>query len=137
MTHFQLSDFNNFWLFGKECTRFANKFLQFFCIQPDKRNLHNVSFSFQVNKNGGQNIFEKIRTFSEQICTIRTFFWKKFLQSVQFLKKSVQIVHLRKIKPFLKTHTSKFNFSFIIRWAVITLLLNQSVKNYLHTYIYK
>ena len=43
---------------------------------------------------GGQNFFEpirtKIRTFSEEIHTIRTIFEK---QSVQFKKKSVQSVH--------------------------------------------
>ena len=59
---------------------------------------------------GGQNFFEKIRTFSDEIRTIRTIFDKKnpynpyiFLksvQSVQFSKKSLQSVHLRKIKPF-------------------------------------
>ena len=47
---------------------------------------------------GGQNFFEpirtKIRTFSEEIRTIRTIFEK---QSVQFfLKKSVQSVHFFK-----------------------------------------
>ena len=42
---------------------------------------------------GGQNFYEKIRTkirtFSEEIRTIRTIFGKKSVQSVHFLKKSV------------------------------------------------
>ena len=42
---------------------------------------------------GGQNFFEpirtKIRTFSEEIRTIRTIFEKKPVQSVHFLKKYV------------------------------------------------
>ena len=65
-------------------------------------------------------IFFLIRRFSEQICTIRTFFGeksvqsvqKKSAQSVQFLKKkSIKNAHLGKVKPFLKK-TSKFNILF-------------------------
>ena len=66
---------------------------------------------------GGQNFFEKIRTFSEQIRTIRRFLGGKSIQSVRFVhffwKKSIQTVHLRKINPFLKK-TTKMNFSFNI-----------------------
>ena len=55
---------------------------------------------------GDQNFFEpirtKIRTFSEEIRTIRIIFEKKSVQSVQFFKnKSVQSVHfLAKIRTF-------------------------------------
>ena len=46
---------------------------------------------------GGQNFFEKIRTFLEEIRTIRTIFEKKSVQSVQFSKKkSLQSVHFLK-----------------------------------------
>ena len=33
---------------------------------------------------GGQNFYEKVRTFPEQIRTIRTFYWKKSVKSVKF-----------------------------------------------------
>ena len=62
---------------------------------------------------GGQNFFEKIRTkirtfseeirtiFEKKIHTIRTFFKIRTISTI-FEKKSLQSVHLRKIKPFLK-----------------------------------
>jgi len=44
---------------------------------------------YSPNLQGGQNFFDqirtKIRTFSEEIRTIRTIFEKKSVQSVQFL----------------------------------------------------
>jgi len=52
---------------------------------------------------GGQNFFEpirtKIRTFSEEISTIRTIFEKQSVQSVQFFKKKI-----RTIRTFFKTN---------------------------------
>ena len=44
----------------------------------------------------------KIRTFSEEIHTIRTIFEKKSVQSIHFLKKSVQSVQFLK-KPAICT----------------------------------
>ena len=73
-------------------------------------------------------------------------FWKK----CSFEKKSVQTVHLRKIKPFLKKHTSKLNFSSSIFHSLSFMFMYEGLnffsrcshniafksicKNYLHTY---
>ena len=51
MTHFKLSDFDEFrylksqWHKELDCTSFEKKILQIICIQQDKRNLRIFSFS--------------------------------------------------------------------------------------------
>ena len=100
-------------------------------------------------------------------------FFKKSVQSVQFLRKKIRTIrvisekkirtifekesvkteHLRKIKPFLKKHTPKFNFScwnfyslsFVFMFEGLNffsitspyIAFKLSLKNYLHTYIYR
>ena len=54
-----------------------------------------MNYSIRWCLQGGPNFFEKMRTFSEEIHTIRTIFEKKSVQSVQFLKK------IRTIRTFL------------------------------------
>ena len=68
---------------------------------------------FKNNENiaSGQTFLKKIRTFSEQNHTVLTFLGKNlynpYKKSVQFWgEKSEQTEHLRKIKPFLRKHTS-------------------------------
>ena len=60
---------------------------------------------------GGQNFFEKIRTFSEQIRTIRRFFGG--IQSVRFVHFFLEKIHtnrtFKKNKPiFEKNHKNEF-----------------------------
>ena len=93
-------------------------FHSFFKFQWFKLNIKLLKIQFQ----GGQNFYEKIRTFSGEIRTIRTIFEKKirtirtifekkirtirtfFLnKSVQFSKKSVQSVQLSKKIPAIRT----------------------------------
>ena len=72
---------------------------------------------------GGQNFFEKIRTFSEEIRTINTIFEKKNPYNPYNIqeKKSVQSVHiLEKIrKIFEKIHTISRIFYFLTTYIVI------------------
>ena len=65
---------------------------------------------------GGQNFFERIRTFSEQIRTIRRFFGG--IQSVRFVHFFLEKIHtnhtFKKNKPIFEKKTTKMNFSFNI-----------------------
>ena len=79
-------------------------------------------------------------------------FWRKKIRTI-FEKESVKTEHLRKIKPFLKKHTPKFNFScwnfyslsFVFMFEGLNffsitspyIAFKLSLKNYLHTYIYR
>ena len=80
-------------------------FHSLFKFQRFKLNIELLKLQFQ----GGQNFYEKIRTkirtFSEEICTILSIFEKKSVQSVQFSEKNLynpcikkKCVHFLKIR---------------------------------------